>query len=380
MQPLGLGVVGAGTLARRVLKHLVLPDVVSTVVVTHICDTAPGRADAAARDFGVPRSSVTLDELLGDPSIDAVTIASPISLHYEQGLAAIRAGKHVHFNKTMSVSLEEADQLIDEASLRGVQLVASPGEMLRPHHRRVRRLIEEGAIGQLCWAACGAALGTYHEDEPERSGDGSALGIDPSWYFRVPGGGPLYDMTVYALHAITGILGEVRRVTAMSGVRIKERHFGGRAINTEAHDNTLMLLDFGENVFGFAYGTAAGILSEGTPWDPNGRYYGTAGEIVGKTLNGSPFDYPGKELADQDLVGDQWLLPHVGPAHRPLVEQHVFEDVMQLVDLVREGTPTAATPEHARHVIEIIEASYRAAAHGVTQQLRTSISALSAAQ
>jgi predicted dehydrogenase len=370
-EPLGLGVVGAGTLSRRVLRHLALPDVRDAVTVVNVCDPAPGRAEATASEFGVARASLALDELLEDGAVEAVTIASPIGLHNEQGLAAIRTGRHVHFNKTMAVTCDQATELIDEAAARDVRLVASPGEMLRPHNQRVKELLAEGAIGDVCWAACGAALGTYHEDEPERAAGDPAGGIDPSWYFRLPGGGPLYDMTVYALHALTGILGDVQRVTAMSGVRVRERHFGGRTISTEAHDNTLMLLDFGDNVFALAYGTAAGILTEGTDWDPGGRYYGTSGEIVGKRLNGEPFDYRGRALAEQDPTGDQWLLPHVGADHRPLSEQHVFEDVMQLVDLVRHGTPTPVTPEHARHVIDIIEAGYRAAREGVAQRLRT---------
>lgn len=368
-EPVRLGVVGVGTLALRVLEHLALPDVADSVQVTALFDPADARAAAAAERFGVPRTHASLDELLADADVDAVTIASPIGLHHAQGLAAIRAGKHVHFNKTMAVTCAEATQLIEEARSAGVRLVASPGEMLRPHNRRVKELIEQGAIGQVCWAACGAALGTYHENEPGRE----AEGIDPSWYFRVPGGGPLYDMTVYALHGLTGILGSVRRVTAMSGVRVREREFGGRRIKTEAHDNTGILLDLGDSVFAFAYGTAAGILSEGTKWDPSGRYYGTGGEIVGRRLNGEPFDYPGRDLADQAPETEEWLLPHVGVAHRGLLEQHVFEDVMQLVDWVRDGTPSPASAEHARHVVEIIEASYRAAATGVAQELTTTV-------
>jgi predicted dehydrogenase len=367
--PVRLGVVGVGTLALRVLEHLALPDVADSVQVTALFDPADARAAAAAERFGVARTHASLDELLADADVDAVTIASPIGLHHEQGLAAIRAGKHVHFNKTMAVTCAEATQLIEEARSAGVRLVASPGEMLRPHNRRVKELIEQGAIGQVCWAACGAALGTYHENEPGRE----AEGIDPSWYFRVPGGGPLYDMTVYALHGLTGILGSVRRVTAMSGVRVREREFGGRRIKTEAHDNTGILLDLGDSAFAFAYGTAAGILSEGTKWDPSGRYYGTGGEIVGRRLNGEPFDYPGRELGEQAPETEEWLLPHVGVAHRGLLEQHVFEDVMQLVDWIRDGTPSPATAEHARHVVEIIEASYRAAATGVAQELTTTV-------
>src|SRR5439155_8997464 len=98
--------------------------------------------------------------------------------------------------------------------------------------------------GTLCWAICGAAFGSYHEDEPERASGPGGPPIDPSWYFRRPGGGPLYDMAVYALHALTGLLGPAQRVTALSGIRLRERRFAGRLVPTEADDNTVMLLDF----------------------------------------------------------------------------------------------------------------------------------------
>jgi predicted dehydrogenase len=52
-------------------------------------------------------------------------------------------------------------------------------------------------------------------------------------------------------------------------------------------------------------------------------------------------------------------------------EAHVFEDVMQLVDWIREDKPSVATAEHARHVIEIFDAAYRSAATGQAQTLRT---------
>jgi predicted dehydrogenase len=369
----GIGVVGAGALSRRVVRHLTLDDVSDRVAVVHVCDPVEARAVALARSGVDARASATVDELLADERVDLVTIASPIGLHFEHGLASIRAGKHVHFNKTMAVSAVDATQLIDAASANGVCLVSSPGEMLRPHHRHIRELLAEGAIGRLCWAACGAAMWSYHEDEPDRDGE---LAADPSWYYRAPGGGPLYDMTVYALHAMTGILGSVRRVTAMSGIRIPERTVGRRVITTTAHDNTLMLLDFGDGLLALAYGTASGILTEGRPWDIDGRYYGTNGSIVGKTINGQPLDYPGSELARRAETGDQWLLPYIEGAHRDMLEQHVFADIMQLVDWVTADIPAVATAEHARHVVEVIEAGYQAAATGQTQTLTTTIDGL----
>ncbi|MGH2409565.1 MAG: Gfo/Idh/MocA family oxidoreductase, partial [Chloroflexota bacterium] len=220
-----------------------------------------------------------------------------------------------------------------------------------------------------CWAACGVAVGTYHEDESVRHGTDVLSNIDPSWYFRKPGGGPLYDVTVYALHRLTSILGSARRVTALSGVRMPEREFQGRMLPCTADDNTLMLLDFGNNVFVLAYGTPAGMVTEGF----DGSFFGTKGSIVGLTLNGNPLAYPGQEQAslDPDGNGNYFLLPHVVGPHRAIEEMHVYEDIMQLVDWVREERPSLVTAEHARHVIEIIEAAYRSAETGTAQDLRT---------
>jgi predicted dehydrogenase len=366
--PVRMGIVGAGSIAvRGIMPHLALADVQDRVVLQAACDPVPGRAEAAAERFGIVHAFTTFEEMIEKGDVDAVSIASPIGLHYAQGKKALEAGKHVHFNKTMTTTVAEADELIDLAKQKNLRIVASPGEMLRPHNQRIRELIQEGALGTLAWAACGAAFGTYHEREGVRQGDDILSNIDPSWYFRKPGGGPLYDMTVYALHGLTGVLGPAKRITAMSGTRIKDREFRGQMVACDADDNTLMVLDFGNQMFGFVYGAAAGRVTEGF----SGSYFGTKGSIVGVKLNDKPFDYPGRELAETHPSGRQWLLPHVVGEHREIGEQHVYEDVMQLVDWVREGKPSIVTPEHARHVIDIIESAYRAAETGETQTLRT---------
>jgi predicted dehydrogenase len=339
-----VGVVGAGAIAQRgVLPHLSQSDIQDRVRLAAVCDPVPGRAEAAAERYSVERHFLTYEELLASGDVDVVTLCSPIGLHYDQASQALNAGKHIHFNKTMTTTAAEATDLIDRANAKGLKLVASPGEMLRPHNQRIQELIAEGAIGTLCWAVCGAAFGTYHQDESFRTGDDVLSNVDPSWYFRKPGGGPLYDMTVYALHGLTGILGPAKRVTALSGTRVKDREFRGRPIQIDADDNTLILIDFGDNLFALAYGTPAGSVTRGFA----ASYFGTKGSIVGRDLNGKPFDYPGAEEARSHPQGDQILLKHVVGPHREIGEQHVFEDIMQLVDWIRDGTPTIVTAEHA---------------------------------
>jgi predicted dehydrogenase len=159
----------------------------------------------------------------------------------------------------------------------------------------------------------------------------------------------------------------------MSGIRIPERRFLEAGISTEADDNTILLLDFGGGVLAIAYGTAAGTH---TDQFGAGLYFGTRGTIEGILLNGEPFDFPGRELMGgappSDRNAQVRVLPHVVGRHRNIEEQHVFEDIMQLVESVSRGTPTPVSAEHARHVIDIIESGYRSAEIGARQDLTTS--------
>jgi predicted dehydrogenase len=365
-EPIRFGVVGTGSISvRGILPHLTMDDVQDRVNVVSVCDPVVDRAQAAAARFGAKHAFATLEELLESGTVDAVSIASPIGFHFEQGMQCVDAGVHIHFNKSMTTTVDEADQLIAAAAAKGVKLVSSPGEMLRPRHQAIKAMIEDGALGRLTWAVTGSSFGTYHEAEKVRHGDDPLSNINPAWYYRRPGGGPLYDMTVYGLHAMTGILGPAKRVTGFSGVRVHEREFRGEMLPTDMDDNTLMVLDFGDNFFAFVYGVAAGGLPQmGRP-----LIFGTGGNINGSKLNGEVFDYPGRELDEQ--YGMNGSLPHVVGPHLHQEESHVYEDVMQLVDLLRDGTPTLSTAEHARHVIEIFDGAYRSAESGQAVELRT---------
>ena len=95
-------------------------------------------------------------------------------------MQAIEAGKHIHFNKTMTTTAEEATQLIDAAAAKNVTLVASPGQMIPSSNKRIRKLIQDGVLGQLAWAATGAAFGNTHEQEKMRHGTDALSSINPA--------------------------------------------------------------------------------------------------------------------------------------------------------------------------------------------------------
>src|SRR5262245_50197316 len=117
-----IGVVGAGAIALRgILPHLSQEDVQDRVWLQAVCDPVPGRAEAAAAKYGVARAFTTYEDLLAHGDVDAVTIASPIGLHYQQGRQALEAGKHIHFNKTMTTTVAEATDLIELARRKGLK-------------------------------------------------------------------------------------------------------------------------------------------------------------------------------------------------------------------------------------------------------------------
>lgn len=366
----GMGVVGCGAIGiTAALEHLSQQDVQDRVFLAAACDPAPGRAEAAAKKYNVPAFYTSLDEMLKNDTVTAVTMCSPIGLHYEQGMKAIEAGKHIHFNKTMCTTSKEATDLIKAAKKKKVKLVASPGQMIRPYNQRLRKLIKEGRMGQLVWATAGRSMSHYHTNEKVRRGEGALGNIDPTWYYKKPAGGPLYDGTVYELHSLTGLVGPALRVTAMSGLVVKNREFNGKPIVCEMDDSTLLLIDFGNGFTALSYGSVLGNPG------PQPTIYGTLGTIsatnfIPKKPGAAPGFFGDDEPA-QNMEQPDDHQPHVVGPHNTMREKHVFEDMMQLVDWIREKKPSIATAEHARHVIEIVEAAYKAAETGKTQKLKT---------
>lgn len=369
MKPVGLGVAGEGAIAlQAVFEHIKVGDFADRVQVTAVCDPVPGRAQDVADNYGVPKAYTSYEEMLQDPNVDIVTLCTPIGLHYQQGMAAIEAGKSVHFNKTFSLTKEEADGLIEAADRKGVHLVASPGQMLWPANRVIRKTILEGKLGMPTWVIGGSeGVMFYHVEEPIRNAEQGKPAIAPEWYYKQPAGGPQYDCTVYALQGMTGVMGPAKRVTCFSGQMMPSFQFGDQEIISEVDDSTILLLDFGNALFGVVYSSLKGGICK-SMMGPS--VFGTKGEIVDNKINGVPICKDLMELRS---------LPHYTEGHeihKSLPHPHVFEDVLQLVDWVREGKPSIASAEHARHVIEIIQAGYESARTGRVVELTTTFQPL----
>jgi predicted dehydrogenase len=373
------GLIGCGSVSQvGVLPQLTQPDARDRIDLVAVCDVVEARAQGVADQFGIPAAYADAGAMLARDDIDLALVISPIAYHYPLALAALRAGKHVYVQKTMTETYAQARELVDEARTRNLTLTAAPGQMLAPAMQAMKTLVERDGLGTIYWA-WGSTPGWHHENERARLGDDVLHSADPTWYYT-PSGGPLRDVTVYVLHSLTGNFGPARRVAAMSGIRVPERRWRDKTIPVEIDDNTLLLLDFGDARFALA-GGHSGRTGQLVQWGAMG-VYGTDGFV--ETLEIEPLSgHPTKLRIDARErpdglapVGEgvyepvDWL-PGVSPEHAAIPEPHVYADILHTVDCIESGRAPIASGEHAAHVIEIIERGYEAARTGVTQDLES---------
>ncbi len=110
---------------------------------------SPDLAQDYARRHGVPRWYTSAQELIDDPEVDAVYIATPPHLHCHYTLAAARAGKPVYVEKPMATSTAECEQMIAACRDAGVPLWVAYYRRALPRFLKVKELLESGAIGEL---------------------------------------------------------------------------------------------------------------------------------------------------------------------------------------------------------------------------------------
>jgi predicted dehydrogenase len=351
---------------------LTLPDAQEKVQLVAVVDVEAERARQTAEKFKVPAYFTGIEAMLSQTDLDLVLIITPIPYHFPNAMAALQAGKHVYVQKAMTTSLAEANELLASRDRLGLKLAAAPGFELFPTTRQMRQIVAEGQLGRVN-VAYTYTLGFGHEFESIREGQGALAAINPAWYYR-PGAGPLPDVTVYALQLITSVLGSVRRVTALANKTASERHWQGQTIPVEVDDNTLLLMEFDAGTLAVATGSNCRGSSR-IPWGGLGLY-GTEAVLEVTEVNhasGYPTHFEVSGRASRHYETSLTAQPYLQGDHLAIEEPHVYADIMDLVEAIRDDRPPLASGEQARHVVEIIEKSLIAARTGQTQRLESAI-------
>ena len=114
MKPVGIGVIGCGNISAAYLTAARKFPILNLVA---LADANPAAAEARGAEFGLPASSV--DALLADPAVEIVLNLTTPKAHVDVGLKAIAAGKHVHSEKPLGVTVAEARRLVEAAAAKG---------------------------------------------------------------------------------------------------------------------------------------------------------------------------------------------------------------------------------------------------------------------
>ena len=345
-RPLRIGVVGCGNVMDGAympyIQRLKLSD--GPLTVTWACDTRPEKAKPILAKWQIENFTTDYRGLCSAEDVDIVLILTAMESHGAITRQALENGKHVLVEKPLSTDLDEAGELLKFASTSQGILMCAPFVILSPTFRILRSRVQSGDIGKVL-----SARARYGWSGPDWN----------SWFYQ-SAGGCLFDLGVYNLTSLTGLLGPAQRVTALAGVAIPERIINGITVRVSVEDNAQVLLDFGDSVFGCV--TAGFTIQKYRT--PAIELYGSEGTLQ---LLGDDWAPQGYELW-QNSVG-AWQVFYETDPH-----WQWMDGLCHLLHCIRTGSRPLVTPEHAYHVLEIMLAARRAASQGKVQVIHSRFS------
>ena len=232
VEPVGIGLVGCGTISGAYLRAAATFDVLDFV---GCADIDPAAAKKTEETFGVP--AMPVEALLERDDVEVVLNLTIPAAHGEVNLAALEAGKHAYCEKPFGLDVAEGRKVLATAEAAGLRVGCAPDTFLGGGHQTVRGLIDAGAIGKPV-AGTAFMMGPGHE----------SWHPNPAFYYQ-PGGGPLFDMGPYYLTALVHALGPVKRVAAITSRGRETRVIGskpraGEVIDVDVDTHTAGTLEF----------------------------------------------------------------------------------------------------------------------------------------
>lgn len=308
----GWGLIGASTIAAEHMIGAIRAQVGHEVVAVASSNPARGRAFADTHRIATAHASV--EALLADAAVQAVYISTTNELHRDQVLAAAAAGRHVLCEKPLALNLQDALSMVSACRHAGVVMATNHHLRNAATHRRIRALIQDGAIGRPLFAR------VFH-----------AVHLPPhlqGWRLDRPqaGGGVILDITVHDADTLRFVLGaEPLEVVGMTPTATMARE--GLA------DGVMAVLRFDNGVLAQLH-DAFTVRHAGTGIE----IHGESGSIIGRNV------------MTQQPVGDIVLRTAAGEQAVPVVHQNLYErGVAAFCAAVQgHGSPAATAEDGVR--------------------------------
>lgn len=313
------GLIGPGKIADRHLAPALRR--VDGAQLWSVLSRDPARAASFAKEHGAARENpvmTSLDEMLADPDLDAVIIATPDKLHATQAIAAAQAGKHVFVEKPMATSVEDADRMIETCRANKVRLGVAYHLRWHAGHRALIDAIRHSELGRIHHVR---AQWTW------RAGNASnwrATADYGKWWGLAGVGTHMLDLARWILVPEAGEIAEVRSV-------ITREHFRG------PHDETAVL------ALRFERGATAQLVSSVLFDGPTRlEVYGQRGwAICEDTLGGHG---AGRIRTDKGRLAYETVDPYDG-------------EILDFVKAVRDGRPPEVDGVEGRRNVELLLAA-----------------------
>ncbi len=346
--PAQVGIIGCGNISDRYFNWCAR---FVDIEIVACADLVPERAGAKAAQYGV--RALSIDALLNDPDISIVLNLTIPQAHAEVDLAALEAGKHVHSEKPLALSVADGRRILAAASERGLRVGCAPDTFLGGGQQTSRKLIDDGWIGRPV-AATAFMAGHGHEHRHP----------DPTFFYKA-GGGPMLDMGPYYITALINLLGPVTRVTGSS-----KTTFPQRTITSQPKYGEVIDVDVTTHLAGvleFAAGAVATVVMSFDVWAhnlPRIEIYGSEGSMVVP----DPNTFRGPVLLRR-AAAEEWS--EVPLSHSTDVERGI--GVADMASAIRNGCAHRASGELAMHALEVMLAVDEASASGRHVSIETSV-------
>ena len=359
MAEIGIGLIGGGYMGKA---HAVAMAAVGAVFDTPlrprlqtIAASTPASAERYRAAFGFARAARDWQDLVADPAVGAVIIASPQETHRAIALAAIAAGKPVFCEKPLGASLDDAVAMTQAAEAAGVPNMIGFNYVRTPATQYARTLLDQGAIGQVTWFR-----GEHTEDflaDPA---------LPATWRTTGRANGTMGDLAPHMINAALALMGPVAQLTAQ--IEICHPSRPGGAVDND--DQAQMMVRFANGASGHLFFSRVAT----------GRKMGYAYEIHG-TKGAIRFDQEDQNAlwlyrADGPQATRGFTKILTGPAHPDYLpfcqgpghgtgyQDQIIIEARDFLHAIHSGTPVWPTFRDGLRVSRVIDTAFAAAEQG----------------
>jgi predicted dehydrogenase len=349
-----VGIIGCGSVSWKYIPDLQSRPYIDLVSA---CDIIRPRAEQRAKDYNIPHVYGHIDEMLKGVEFDLLVNTTSMTEHYKINKIGLQAGKHVWSEKAMANSVADGQELIDLAKKNKVGFWAAPCMVTSPHFEFMARRVAEGKLGRVA----GARAFYGH--------NGHKWLWAPEFF--MDGGGSLYDLGVYNITTLTGILGPAKRVCGMSSILHPNltltNHEGEKfTVKVEADENAMLLMDHGKGMFSQIM-TGFSLFDRAKPHDAMEKDKTTI-EIFGDSgvMNLVGYDW-GPAGVDMATEEDPQMKRYCTDAQGFVWQQGASYVAKRLLT----GERSLVTAEHALHCLEIMIACRESSRTGKYVDIKT---------